>query len=55
MNLHCPHCNHEIDDPDECYKTDVKYDYECDECEKTFYFFVEYVRHYTSLLGFENT
>lgn len=48
MNLECPYCEHEIEDPEDCYKTDTCYEYECNNCNKTFTFFVEYSRNYNA-------
>ena len=46
--LECPYCGTKLDDPDECHKEDVTYEYECPCCEKNFVFGVSYIRHYQS-------
>lgn len=48
MDLECPYCKKEIDDPDDCYETDRDYEHECYHCEKNFVFQVEYTRHYSA-------
>jgi len=48
MNLECPYCETEIEDPDECYEEGVTYEHECPECEKSFIFGVEYTRNYSA-------
>jgi len=48
MDLECPYCEKEIDDPDDCYEPCVDYEHECQHCEKNFVFVVEYTRHYSA-------
>jgi len=44
--LYCPYCKKDVDDPDDCYNTDERYDYECPHCEKTFLFTLDYTTNY---------
>ena len=48
MDLECPYCEKQIEDPDECYETGVDYEHECPHCEKNFVFQVEYTRDYSA-------
>ena len=46
MTIGCPHCDYEMDDPDECYEEGTTYEHECESCEKNFIFSVSYTRDY---------
>lgn len=48
MNLACPYCENEIEDPDDCYEEGVTYEHECPACEKSFVFYVKYSRDYAA-------
>lgn len=48
MDLACPYCEHEIEAPDDYNETFTRYDYKCENCNKTFTFSVEYERNYES-------
>lgn len=43
-DITCPYCEHEQDEPDDCYEPDVRYEVECENCEKTFQVTCEYTR-----------
>lgn len=42
----CPYCGLTMDDPVDCYESDVIYEHECPHCEKNFIFTVGYIRTY---------
>lgn len=46
--IECPYCEHEQNDPDDCYKDDVHYDNECNNCKKTYGFKIYYEPEYDS-------
>jgi len=48
MDLQCPYCDEEIEDPDDAYEPDRDYEHECPHCEKNFVFHVEYTRNYSA-------
>ncbi len=39
---YCPYCEKDMDDPDDCYETEMAYEEECPHCGKMFIFYVEY-------------
>jgi len=47
-DLHCPYCETDIDDPDDCYAPETTYEHQCPACEKHFVFTVDYIRDYSA-------
>ena len=48
MDLQCPYCEEELDDPDDAYEPERDYEHSCPHCDKSFVFQVEYTRHYSA-------
>lgn len=48
MNLECPYCDADLDDPDDCNETNETYEHQCSECRKYFIFGVDYIKVYDS-------
>lgn len=46
MSIECPYCEAELDDPDDCHKTDETYQHQCSNCDKYFVFTLDYTVNY---------
>lgn len=44
--IECPYCNKEVEEPDEAYEEDCRYELECNECQKTFQVSPYYIKGY---------
>jgi hypothetical protein len=47
MEITCPYCGHEQEEPDECYEEDRLYEAQCQECEKYYGIVPYYIKGYT--------